>query len=324
MRGIESVEDDEYPDKFNLDFFASVFYHELESWSSADIACCDSCVSDYKREWPGLAAKTTFQNSWFPLDLFREGSSLAKFYTESEFEDLCKKMGCPVCGGPLTDTIWVFDPHFDVPDGFTKHLIELVSLCKRTPFLVLRHPFARRVLGEIEAVAANAVPQSLASELFRARPMATARELNQFLAPPAAVCEEGRYNHAGCPVLYLASSATIAYAEIGKPNEGCLVADVRLKKPQKILDLASEELPSDLLQAATSSALLSAPAEKDGWEKPEYTFSRFVADCAVSVGFTGLKYPSVADAEGFNLVLFPSSESWPEIAAVGSINEFHP
>jgi RES domain-containing protein len=154
--------------------------------------------------------------------------------------------------------------------------------------------------------------------------MATTREPNQFLAPPADVFREGRYNHAGCPVLYLSSSAAIAYAEIGKPHDGCLVADVKLKHALKILDLASQELPSDLLQAATASALLSAPAEKDGWEKPEYTFSRFVADCAVSAGFTALRYPSVANAEGFNLVLFSPSANWPEVAVVGSINEFHP
>jgi RES domain-containing protein len=122
------------------------------------------------------------------------------------------------------------------------------------------------------------------------------------------MCREGRYNHAGRPVLYLSSSAAIAYAEIGKPRDGCVVAELKLTDHQRVLDLASRQLPSDLLQAATASALMSAPAVRDGWEKPEYTFSRFVADCAVAAGFTALKYPSVADADGFNIVVFAPYE----------------
>jgi hypothetical protein len=102
------------------------------------------------------------------------------------------------------------------------------------------------------------------------------------------------------------------------------VADVTLKQAHKILDLATHELPSDLLQAVTVSALLSAPAKKEGWQKPEYAFSRLVADCAVSAGFNGLKYPSVANAAGFNLAPFAPDGNWVEIAEIGSITEFHP
>jgi hypothetical protein len=97
-----------YPDKFDLDAFASIFYDELDSGFTADIACCDGCLRDFSRAWPGLAAKTTFLESWFPLTLIRSGSGLAEIYTESEFLDLCRKLGCPVCCRPLTDNIWVF------------------------------------------------------------------------------------------------------------------------------------------------------------------------------------------------------------------------
>lgn len=115
----------------------------------------------------------------------------------------------------------------------------------------------------------------------------------------------------------------MAHAEIGKPSEGSLVARIKINTNLKILDLESNQLPSDILQAVTVSALLSAPTQSEGWEKPEYTFSRFVADCAINAGFNALRYPSIASPLNFNLVVFPSDLDWPNIAKVTEINVFH-
>ncbi len=313
-----------FPDKFDLDGFGTLFDEELDSWFTADITCCDACYDAYAKAWPGLAASRKFQEGAISLTFFHSGSSLGEIYTEEEFLDLCRKMGCPVCGQPLEHNIWAFNPTFNVPTEFETKMEELASLSAKTPFLALRHPLARKVLREVRKLAATVSANTLKQELFRARPITTPREARQFLAPPAPKCYEGRYNHAGRPVLYLASFATVAHAEIGGPEEGCLVAGLTLAKPQKVLDLATDDLPSDMLRALTASALLSAPTEKEGWEKPEYTFSRFVADCAMNVGFTALRYPSVAHFEGFNLVAFPSEDDWKDVATVGAINEFHP
>jgi len=295
-----------FPDRFDLDGFSTLFDEELDSWFTADVACCDACYGSYSKAWPGLAASRKFQEGGIPLTCFHSGSCFSEIYTESEFLDLCRQMGCPVCGQPLEHNIWAFNPDFDVPKEFEAMMEELASLSAKTPFLTLRHPLARKVLREVKKLAATITSEPINQEFFRARPIATPLERGQFLAPPATKCYEGRYNHAGRPVLYLASSAKVAHSEIGEPAEGCLVAPVTLQRPQKVLDLATHDLPSDLLHAVTASALLSAPAEKEGWEKPEYTFSRFVADCAMNVGFTALRYPSVAHFEGFNLVVFPA------------------
>jgi len=200
---------------------------------------------------------------------------------------------------------------------------ELASLSAKTPFLALRHPLARKVLREVRRLSAIVPTAQIPQEHYRARPISTARQPGQFLAPPASKCSEGRYNHAGRPVLYLSSSAQVADAELRKPEEGCLIAALTLTRPQKILNLGTEELPSDILQAVTASALLSAPAENEGWQKPEYTFSRFVADCAINAGFTAIRYPSVALPEGYNLVVLPCDQGWLGLAVVLRIEEFH-
>lgn len=310
------------PDDINPGMFESIFAEELDRAFTADLACCDACYEDYIKLWPGLAVPLQIES--YPLDLFYEGSWFSQVYTKEEFLEQCRLMGCPVCGQPLEHNLWPFNPLFDVPKEFELHIEELAAISATTPFLTLRHPLGRRVLREVARLAKTATLHVVNDDLFRARPISTIRESEQFYTPPASKCGEGRYNHAGRPVLYLASQPKVAYAEIGKPKDGCLVARVGIKQLQTILDLADDRLPSDILQAVTASALLSAPSQKDGWEKPEYTFSRFVADCAVSSGFTGLRYPSVAHPQAFNLVLFPSEHDWNAVADIKEIIEFQP
>lgn len=313
-----------FPNKFDLDGFSTLFDEELESWFTADFTCCDNCYNAYAKTWPGLAVSKRFQENNISLGCFYSGSCFEEIYTEREFRDLCRKMGCPVCGQPLEGNIWAYHPGFNAPKDFEAQMEELGLLAVKTPFLALRHPLGRKVLKEIRKIAAQVPRQKLDCEYFRARPFSTPREPAQFLAPPAAKCGEGRYNHAGRPVLYLASDRSIAFGEVGAPKDGVLIVAIRLKHPQKVLDLAGDVLPSEILQAVTVSALLSAPTEKEGWEKPEYTFSRFVADCAISCGFTAIRYPSVEEPEGFNLVVFPGDQAWQDILELGQIAEFLP
>lgn len=162
------------------------------------------------------------------------------------------------------------------------------------------------------------------AEVFsRAREIGTPHERGEFLPPPKSKCREGRYNHAGKPVLYLASSHKVAFMEVGEPERGVLVASVSINDPLRILDLTTEELPSDLLRAITASSLLSAPTSGEGWDKPEYRFSRFVADCARHAGYSAIMYPSIADASGMNLVVLAPLSTWTDLMEVRDITEHH-
>ena len=86
--------------------------------------------------------------------------------------------------------------------------------------------------------------------------------------------------------------------------------DFHLAPPIKTLDLIDIELDDDeeqeLLSALCFSALASAPENGEGWDKPTYVFTRFLADCATYAGFDAIKYPStrLSEQDGrFNLVI---------------------
>jgi RES domain-containing protein len=311
-----------YPDKFDIDAFTELFLAELESADAGDIVCCDACYDEYANTWPGITASEDFQSESIDLDWLHSTSELAEVYTKEEFFNLCEEMGCPKCGQPLKYNIWPFNPDFEIPAEFTRQIAEIDKLITRTPFLALTHPLAKRVFDEVGDVAKSTEAKLMGDSLFRARPLGTPQVPEQFLSPPSANCQEGRFNHGGRPVLYLASRREVAFAELDSPKDGVLLADVKLKLPIKVLDLGNKELPSDILRAVTASALVSAPARGHGWDKPEYTFSRFVADCAIQWGFSAIRYPSVKEPRGFNLVVFIPDGAWSEMVHIGGIAIF--
>ena len=146
------------------------------------------------------------------------------------------------------------------------------------------------------------------SRLYRARGLEGLREISvgQFDFADPKYVSEGRYNHAGQPVLYLGDSIETCFHELRGVN--CAVAEIALDSDLKILDLAtpydSHQNQSDLLNALAFSALLSTPQEEMGYKKAAYVFSRFVADCARSAGFDAIRYPSTrASAHAYNLVI---------------------
>jgi hypothetical protein len=136
--------------------------------------------------------------------------------------------------------------------------------------------------------------------------------LSDFNFPPKEVVKEGRYNHAGIPVLYLASDAKTCYYEMREIP--CTIVELEIHKRLKILDFVefdeSTDDRTDTLKALVYSALISSKQDDEGWHKPKYIFSRFVADCAKYVGFDGIKYPSTRELrDNYNLVILNSSLS---------------
>ena len=65
--------------------FEDLFFEELESWFSADIACCDACYDDFVDQWPAIYLRDIeFQTSGTPLNVFYDGSDLRELFTEDE------------------------------------------------------------------------------------------------------------------------------------------------------------------------------------------------------------------------------------------------
>lgn len=91
-----------------------------------------------------------------------------------------------------------------------------------------------------------------------------------------------------------------------------VIAEVSFFTLILVLDLVdaskSHSEHSDDLLYLTYSALISSKHTDNGWHKPAYVFSCFVADCARVAGFQAVTYPSTRIiANNFNLAIIDPS-----------------
>lgn len=291
--------------------FEELFMRDVETWFSANLACCDNCHDDFVAEWPYAysADDAKFQCDSIDLSVFYSGSRLSDFYTEDEFKALLPYIKCPNCGRSLTYNMWPYELPFTPPDDYEIILNEIAHRASETPFLLLDYPFCVKLRDALSSVSTKCGPSISNDFLFRGRSLSPGSNPNiaDFDFPPAEFVKEGRYNHAGDPVLYLAGSEEVCMAEM-RDSKHLYIATFRFPVPLKTLDLMSphevESEHSDILSFIVFSALLSAKSQDKGFSRPEYVFSRFIKDCAKSLGFDAIRYPSTrVGTARFNLVV---------------------
>lgn len=312
-----------------LDEFIYHFEKDLESWFSADIACCDHCHDDFLAVWPHAdsADNFYFQTKSIDADSFYSGSRLRTEFSQQEFDFYITKISCPRCGAPLGGNMWAYELPFDVPRNFESTIEEVSTLAKSTPFLLLEHEFCARVLDSIKTLFKTVAERPIDTPLFRARSLERGtleQKLETFEVPPHKYVQEGRYNHAGNPVLYLASDKNTCQAELR--GDECLIFEFILTQPIRVLDISNpfdaHEEHADLLNCLVYSALVSAKQNSNGWHRPHYVVSRFVADCARAAGFDAIKYPSTRiTSTNFNLAILNPNLTLSKVAK--SINFHH-
>jgi hypothetical protein len=293
--------------------FESLFYADIEKWFSADIACCDNCYNDFITTWPLAysANDAEFQKCSIDLETFYDGSRIRDIYSKDEFNYFIKTIKCPRCGTPLNSNIWPYKLPFE-KDNYTESLIdELAAIAAKTPFLLLKHPYSIEVLATIKSISKSTKSTVLNTSLFRARlsDIPNPKSID-FSFPPKEYVKEGRYNHAGITVLYLASDKKTCFYEMREKI--CTIAEIKINRKIKILDFINVDnyqYPYDnIIKSLVYSALLSSKQEDKGWYKPKYIFSRFLADCALESGFQAIKYPSTRlSMSNYNLVILDSS-----------------
>ncbi|MCH7269560.1 RES family NAD+ phosphorylase [Burkholderia gladioli] len=299
-------------EQHELNVFEDIFYREIESGWNADHIYCDNCFDNFVAEWPLAysARDAELQRAGIDHEVFYSGSRLNQLFTKKDYTRLIVKMSCPNCGAPLGGNFWPYHLPFNIPKTFVQDVREVGRLAKLAPFLLLSHPLSRRLFDLVRRVSITAPTQVVNDRLYRARSInaSVSEDLACFDFPPAAVVSEGRYNHAGRPVLYLASSLKTCIAELR--NAEALVASFNLTRPLKIFDLLDidsfEGEDYDIMGALSFSALISAPHNKEGWNRPAYVFTRFLSDCATFFNFDAIKYPStrLSDQDGsYNLVI---------------------
>lgn len=296
-------------DPEDIDTFSWLFYRDIESWFSAGIACCDVCYEDFVQEWPAVYQRDLdFQRSAISVTDFYSGSRLPEVYTKKQFDALVKQISCPNCGGSLTGYIWPYNLPSPVSLDVERAIYQIGEVAKRTPYLVLDNLAAKEIRLEINKLASMLVAKPLECSYFRGRTFSSINQKPQnsteFLPPHRRIVQEGRYNHAGQPRLYLGCNPSTCYEELRQPKERLWVAEFNIDRPLMVLDLMEMlEVDNGWLAGMVWSTLVSSPEEGDGWYKPQYAFTRFIADCAYSAGFDAIRYPSVRLGVGSNLVL---------------------
>lgn len=320
---------------FDIDTFNDILAEEIDSDFTSSICCCDDCYEDFASRWPGVDMHDVeFRTNAMSVDYCVDQSRLVQLYTASELTTLKRFVVCPRCGTYVRDSIHIFEHPFDRVEEIEHSIDELASIGTSTPFLLLEHPFARKVLEAVRDLSADTARKSMPGTFFRARKTADIAQLHQSLfdvatfgpAPPGVI-GEGRFNHAGAPMIYLATTHETALLEIGNLNESFSVAELALDGDYKILDLVDLDDSSDAripILAMANSPLVAAPRIDRGWLKPEYVFSRFVADCAKSAGFDAIRYASTKSGAGENYVLLSPGSDLPSYLRLIGVQETAP
>lgn len=293
----------------DIEEFELTFIMDLDSWFSADIACCDKCHEDFVETWPNVPLRSKSFNP-VPLDAFYDGSKRLKMrYTKAEYQNSIEHLRCPRCDRSLKNNcMYPFEFDFDEPNDFTMRSYELQEQIRETPFVALKNKLAAETFDILEKLFLATEPKSFDNKLFRGRVIqASAVQKSSFLPPPKNVTKDGRYNHTGIPVIYAANNEDTCFNELRKPDEDFWLCEFEIKEELKILDLNeiddfTEE--GNLLQAIVWSSLASSKTDDTNWHKPEYYFTRFISDCCKHLGFDGINYPSVQVGSGNNHVLF--------------------
>ncbi|UWU26169.1 RES family NAD+ phosphorylase (plasmid) [Rhizobium sp. CB3060] len=305
--------------EWDIGTFNDILSDEIDSDFASSICCCDACYDEFARRWPGVTMHDlTFMNNAMTVEYCVEQSRLVQLYTPAELKTLKHFVQCPRCDTYVQKSVHIFEHPFDRVREIEEWIDELAEIGSRTPFLLLEHPFARGILEAVRDLSLETQPSALEGAFFRARKTADILRLGQSLSDvttfgpaPSSVIGEGRFNHAGSPMVYLATTVETALLEIGSTEDEYCIAELSIEGQFKILDLIelndSSEARTPIL-AMANSALVAAPRADRGWLRPEYVFSRFVADCAKNAGFDAIRYASTKSGGGENYVLLSAPQ----------------
>ena len=291
------------------EYFEDFVYMELDSWHSVDNFLCDCCVEEFINQWKGIFINDdTFQRNSMPLDCLYTGSKNLQFrYSLSEFRRFIKNVRCPNCGSNLNGNIWPYD----LPTGIESHIMdieEIAKLSKKAPFMILEHPFSRKISEFLKIIFENSSDILIDYDVYRSRISKEQEKpynIEESGVIPDYLAKEGRFNHAGYGFLYVATTKQLAFEEVVSDNKiPVSMATIKILKKLKILDLTNiDEHDSDIYRTIISSSLMFNPPAGEGWDKPGYIFTRFIADCAIYLGFEAIKYNSIHGFDGHNLVI---------------------
>ncbi len=198
-----------------------------------------------------------------------------------------------------------------IRSAYKNELDEFQDYITQYPSLGAYHSTGKKIINAIRAMQPTTINTST---YFRAREVSESRVFshNDLDAPESEyVTKEGRYNHIGIPVLYLASDKETCVSEMMEINESKLLWFQEFNVYNvRILDLTTkpgESISTQhslLIAALIYEGVINQDSKRESVWKPEYYIPRFVADVTKMVGnFDGIKFSSNR-GQGSNLALF--------------------
>lgn len=246
---------------------------------------------------------------------------------------VARRLHCPSCGADEFErdqdvgihTSWEREVIDREDQWFTKwqpKIEEFGEYLGKYPYLGAKHSMGKRIIRSIAELPTCSIDDQL---WWRGRRPDGARQLivPDMLAPPLKLATaEGRFNHYGQVVLYLAATNFGALAEVLDRRSGDSVAwlqQFKVKSLHPILDLTGPKWwQSDkrtlLALGLEFNMRVLAPDLESPW-KPEYFVPRFIADVAREFGLRGIKFQGPRHFDD-NLVIFEPGGA--QVTAVGS------
>jgi len=220
---------------------------------------------------------------------------------------------------------------------YGKQVDELQEYLEKYPFLTLSAPLGKTIYREI--IKKKPPICDVEGTWYRTRPVKDSKiyHLEDMKAPPISSAGDGRYNHAGQSVLYLAENSSMQEA-VNDLNVSAVVwtQAYQIEEIPNILDLTNRWDNYDPSTSAVIVALLSSHTlnrkvlNRENMWRPEYFITRYIADCARLANFNGIKYDSTR-GYGENIVIFDHTklliraEGEPELKTYNpKVNSSHP
>lgn len=251
-------------------------------------------------------------------DLFVECNVPEKYW-----DTISSYLHCPYCGsesfelasmvGLETSYEISIKKHVDSAQKlYGKEVQQLEQDLENYPLLVLNNKLAKRILKELKE---EKLPVCFVKgNFFRARRVESSEVYNsdKMYNPPKGKPTEGRFNHAGQSHLYLASCKEVAIKEVINEEPSLLVWSQEFTIKRRVSNILDLSFDWGNLSTSTSILLLALHIKdsisrkdrnKDLW-RPDYYLTRFIMDCAKSLGYNGIKYNSTKDSFEFDVVLF--------------------
>lgn len=242
---------------------------------------------------------------------------------EESMENIISHLYCPNCNnesfylgsdvGLKTEYEKEVDAHVSKGEKlYGKEVKKFVKFIEKAPLLAYKHKFAKKIFKEIKDK--KFPTTSVKGEFFRVREVTTGKifSLEDMINPPLGKSNEGRFNHAGQSHLYLSNDRNTAIKEVVSEEVSSLVWIQKFSINPQIDNLLDLSFDWNDLTPSTSSLLLSLHVKdslgksgrnNENW-KPDYYITRFIMDCAKSLGYSGIKYNSTKKYSEYNLVIF--------------------